>query len=629
MRDRDRDTFEIRVLHTFLMGNDYMAVLLSCQAISKAFGNRQLFENFTFGVNDGERLGLIGPNGSGKSTLLKLLAQVEALDSGVLSVRRGLRWGYVAQEEAFAADVSAAEVLTAALHDQHLDAAKRDHRVDRMLDRIGFSDIARRAPMETLSGGWRKRVALARELVREPDLLFMDEPTNHLDLEGILWLERLLAHAAFAFVLVSHDRLFLEHTTNRIVELNRRFPEGSFSAPGTYSDFLLKREEFLDGQLKTQKSLESKVRRESEWLKRGPPARTTKSRARIDEAGRLIQDLAETRMRNTQGTVSIDFVSTKRQANKLLLLKNVGKRLGERTLIENLDLRFAPGMKVGLLGGNGCGKTTLLRLLSGELDPDSGEIERAEQLRVVYFDQNREQLDKDLTLRRALSPLGDTLSYRGQPVHVSAWAQRFLFLPEQLDMPIWELSGGEQARVMLARMMLKPADMLLLDEPTNDLDIPSLEVLEDSLEEFPGAVVLVTHDRFMLRKLSTTLLGLDGLGGVRQFSSYEQWETAQTGTSRTREDKTPKEAQPKTLESGESPKKNKKLSYKEKLEWERMEATILATEAHVQVLQKELEAPTMASDIKKLQAHCQTLAEAQAGVERLYTRWQELEAKQL
>ncbi|MBI3828409.1 MAG: ABC-F family ATP-binding cassette domain-containing protein [Planctomycetes bacterium] len=618
-----------------------MAVLLSVQALGKSFGARRLFADLSFGVEEGERLGLIGPNGSGKSTLLRLLAQIDPPDSGALVVKRQLRRGYVPQEEIFPPGATAEEILHAALQDEPLDEARRANRVAVVLGRIGFADDRRRAAVETLSGGWRKRVAIARELVREPDLLLMDEPTNHLDLEGILWLEKLLAQASFACVVVSHDRLFLEHTATRIVELNRRYPGGCYSAPGTYSDFLLKREEFLQGQFKTQQALESKVRRETEWLKRGPPARTTKARARIDEAGRLIDELAETRQRNTQGAVKMDFAATGRQANKLLVLKKVSKSLGERKLIGGLDLVLSPGMKLGLLGGNGSGKTTFLRLLAGELELDAGSIERAERLRVVYFDQTRESLDKEATLRRALAPSGETVTFRDQPMHVSAWARRFLFLPEQLDMPVKDLSGGEQARILLARMMLRPADLLLLDEPTNDLDIPSLEVLEESLDDFPGAVVLVSHDRFMLQKLSTDILGLDGRGGARLFSDYTQWERAQeelrlaaakaqkaaaSKSASNLQAQPPKDAQKDS--QAEPPRKAKRLSYNEQREWNGMEDAILESEAAVQALQQELARPEIAADIKKLQDRCHALSEAQARVETLYARWKELEEKQ-
>ena len=609
-----------------------MGVLFSCQSISKTYGTRLLFEDLTFGVNDGERLGIIGPNGAGKSTLMKILAGLEQPDDGVLNVRRNLRMSYLPQDDVFEPGENAESLLSAALEDEHLSDEAKSNRIDTVLGRVGFAHDWRRAPIETLSGGWRKRVSIARQLIRNPDLLIMDEPTNHLDLEGILWLEKLLANAPFACILVTHDRYFLETAANRIFELNRCYPEGFFSTPGSYSQFITKREEFLSGQLQAQKALEGKVKREIEWLRKGPPARTTKSQARIDSAGRMIDELTATKFRNNQGgKVRIDFTSTERQANKLLVMKKVTKSLGERKLIDGLDLVLSPGMKLGLLGRNGSGKTTFLRLITGELQPDTGTVERAERLRVVCFDQNREQLDQNATLRRALAPTGDTVSFRDQPVHVAAWAKRFLFRTEQLEMPVRSLSGGEQARILIARLMLRPADLLLLDEPTNDLDINSLEVLEESLADFPGALILVTHDRYMLRRLSSDILGLDGKGGADQYTDYTQWENAQLQIregDRRGEDKGRKNDGEKPSADKTGRASNKRLSFKEQKEFEQIEAQIMESEAAVETILKKLEDPVVAADPKMLHEHCEQLAEAHERVDGLYSRWQELEEKQ-
>ncbi len=355
-----------------------------------------------------------------------------------------------------------------------------------LLGKVGFADAEQ--AVDSLSGGWRKRLSIARELIRGPDLLLLDEPTNHLDLEGILWLEKLLANAPFSFLLVSHDRYFLENATNRIVELSSAYADGYLSTNGTYSDFLVKREEYLGAQAARQQSLAGQVRREIEWLHRGAKARTTKAKGRIQQAGQLMQDLSDLKTRNAQsGAAKIDFVASNRQTRKMLAAKNVSKSFGGRQLFSGLDLVLSPGTKLGLLGPNGSGKSTLIRLLAGQDSPDAGEIWRAEQLRIVLFDQSRRQLDKSQTLRDALSPTGETVSYRGSSMHVTAWAARFLFRKEQLDLPVGDLSGGEQARVLIAQLMLQPADLLILDEPTNDLDISSLEVLEESLSDFPGA----------------------------------------------------------------------------------------------------------------------------------------------
>ncbi len=284
---------------------------------------------------------------------------------------------------------------------------------------------------------------------------------------------------------------------------------------GNYSEFLEKREDFLEAQKKQTEALATKVRREIEWLRRGPKARTGKSRARIDSAGRLIEEFSAANQRARGGTAKIDFTASDRKTKRLIEAEDIGITLGGRRLFQNLTLTLSPGVRIGLVGANGSGKTTLLKLLAGELEPDEGEIRRADRLQIVSFAQDRgAHLDPSISLRRALCPEGDMVIYRDRTIHVAGWAKRFLFLDEQLEMPVSKLSGGERARVMIARLMLATADVLLLDEPTNDLDIPTLEVLEDSLLDFPGAIVLVSHDRYLLDRVSTIVIGLDGGEGT-------------------------------------------------------------------------------------------------------------------
>jgi len=425
---------------------------------------------------------------------------------------------------------------------------------------------------------------------------------------------------------VSHDRYFLENVTNRVVELNRAYADGYLSASGSYSDFLQKREESLEAQSAQQKSLAGRVRREVEWLKRGAKARTTKAKGRIDQAGRMMEELAELKARNTQaGAIQIDVAATQRQTRKLLVAKDLSKSLGGRTLFRHLNLVLSPGMKLGLLGPNGSGKSTLIRLLAGQSQPDEGQIWRANGLRIVLFDQGRRQLDKSQTLRRALSPSGDNLSVNGRPMHVSGWAQKFLFRPEQLDMPVGDLSGGEQSRVLIANLILQPADLLILDEPTNDLDIPSLEVLEESLGEFPGALVLVTHDRFMLDRVSTEILALDGSGGEQTYASLWQWEAAQE-QKQGKPASQPKSSAPKAAPKP-APPGPKRLTWAEQRELEQMEQKILEAEEQLHSHQKRMEDPAVISDHVKFRDVCAKVAEAQEKVQSLYERWQDLEAR--
>jgi ATP-binding cassette subfamily F protein uup len=598
-----------------------MPLLASCSALSKTFGSRTLFENISLGISEGERLGLIGPNGSGKSTLLKILSGRLEPDSGSVSLRRATRIGYLPQETDFPAGQTVMEVIAQALAGQHLDDMERAARINLTLGRAGFDDPS--AAADSLSGGWRRRLGIARELALQPEVLFLDEPTNHLDLEGILWLEKQLTAAPFASVVVSHDRYFLDNVVNAMAEIDRIYPEGLFRVAGSYADFVEKKSAFLHAQSNRQEALANMVEREVEWLRRGAKARTRKSKARIDDAGRLMRDLADLESRSVKAVTQIDFTATDRRTKRLVAVESVSKELGGRALFRNLSFVLAPGTRLGLLGRNGTGKTTLLRILTGELEPDSGRVERAPALRVVYFDQAREQLDVSQTLRQGLGAHGDHVIYQDRPIHVAGWAKRFLFDSGQLDRPMASLSGGEQARVLIARLMLQPADLLLLDEPTNDLDIPTLEVLEESLSEFPGALVLVTHDRYLLDRVSTVVLGLDGHGGAEVYADYWQWEAAQ-GRVLPKPEKEAAAAAPRPPAAAGK----KKLSYLEAREWEQMEARILEAEAELEAVRAEMQSPDVVSDGVRLHQCYQKMQTAEARVAELYARWAELEAKQ-
>ncbi len=510
-----------------------MPPILNAQSVTKQFGARPLFQDISITVEDGARIGLIGPNGAGKSTLLAVLAGQIEPDSGELAVRKRARAAYVPQDSRFPAAISIRAVLETALSAAHVNEAEREGRLRELAGRAGFEDL--NAEAAALSGGWRKRLAIIEALVSDPEVMLLDEPTNHLDLAGIEWLEELLTSSSFAAVTVSHDRYFLESTSSEIIELNRVYADGLLRVKGNFSRFLEDREAYLEAQGRQQESLRNQVRTEIEWLRRGPKARTTKSKARIDTANAMIGQLAAMDSRTSVSTAGIDFAASQRKTKRLAEFQDVacdvpdGEDEGGRRLFTGLNFILTAGMKVGLVGPNGSGKTTLLRLLRGEIEPAEGNIRRAEALRMVYFSQTRE-LDESLTLRRALAPEGDGVIYQGRTVHVASWAARFLFTGEQLNQPVRNLSGGERARVLIAKLMLEPADVLLLDEPTNDLDIPTLEILEENLLEFPGALVLVTHDRYLLNRVASTVLGLDGRGRTGQFADYGQWETWLGGT---------------------------------------------------------------------------------------------------
>jgi len=599
-------------------------MLLSCESISKSYGVKPLFSNLSIGLSEGDRVGLIGPNGSGKSTLLKILAGIEDPDDGTRSLRRHVRLSYVPQESTFPPDLTVEEVLAQTLREEGLDPHEESGRIARALSLGEFPDSEQ--SVRTLSGGWKKRLAIARSLLMEPDVLMMDEPTNHLDVEGILWLERLLKSETRAYLVISHDRRFLESVAERMIELNRIYPQGRLEAAGRYSDFLEAREANLEAQANEHATLANKVRREVEWLRRGPKARTTKAKARIDAAGALISDLADRDSRRELAPAGIDFTASGRKSKQLIVAQQLGKSLGSRPIVKDLELILGPGQRLGLLGPNGSGKSTLMKLLAGTLKPDTGTVTRADKLRIVTFEQHRESLDQQMPLRRALAPAGgDSVIYQDRSIHLVSWAKRFLFRPEQLDLPVSRLSGGEQARLLIARLMLQPADVLMLDEPTNDLDIPTLDVLEENLLEFPGALILVTHDRWLLDRVSTMMLALDGKGNAEWFADFAQWEAAQERGASGSSSPVPTRA---ASNNGPKPKQARKgLSHSEQKEWDKIEGLIVKAEAAVASCQAATEDRTVMSDAAALQARYTALAAAQTEVERLYARWTELEEK--
>jgi len=597
--------------------------ILNAQGVSKTFGAAPLFQNVCFTVGEGDRIGLIGPNGAGKSTLLQILMGRVPPDSGEIAIRKLARLSQVAQESQFAPGETVRSIIERALVAASVPHAEREGRAAETLGRVGFADF--NVDTASLSGGWRKRLAIAEALVQEPDVLLLDEPTNHLDLTGIEWLEGLLQSARFACVVVSHDRYFLENAATSVVELNRLYPEGVLRVAGNYSAFLEKKEEFLEAQTKRQEALENRVRREIEWLRRGPKARTTKAKARVDRAQELIRELADMDARGRSASAKIDFSSSDRKTKRLIEIQQASFRIGGRTLFEDLDFIVTAGMRVGLVGPNGSGKTTLLRLLRGDLLPSTGEIRRADSLRIVHFDQNRE-IDPTLTLARALAPDSDSVVYGERVIHVASWASRFLFTAEQLHQPVSRLSGGERARILIANLMLEPADVLLLDEPTNDLDIQTLEILEESLLEYRGALVMVTHDRYLLDRVSTVVLGLDGMGAAGCFADYSQWDEWQKARKQLiaaesrRRDPTP-------IPRAATLSGKKKLSYLEAREFAAIEQRIADAEQVLAFKRGAFEDPAIASDGPRLLAAEAEMIAAQKVLDELYVRWAELEQK--
>lgn len=592
-----------------------MTLLLNCQSLSKSFGNRVLFQDLSFSVFSEDRVGLIGPNGTGKSTLLKIFSGAEPPSAGTISPRKGLRIGYVPQSAEFGDETPAEVLLNTLESEREMPSYEKELLVATWLSKLGFSGSEPLAGR--LSGGWKKRLSLAQVLLLSPDLLLLDEPTNHLDLEGILWLEKFLLKEAPCFILVSHDRYFLQTMVNRVVEINPVYPNGLFSIKGSYTRFLEKKEEFIQGQLEQERSQASKARRELDWLRRSPKARTTKSKSRVSDAHDLLQELSQTQNRNRQKKASIEFSASHRETRKLLIGTNLLKELDGRTLFQQLNFTISPGTRMGLMGPNGSGKTTLLQIMAGEFSPDQGTLKTADDLKIVYFDQHRRLLPMNITLRQALSPQGDFVDFHGKKIHINGWCKRFLFTPDILDMPLENLSGGERARISIAHLMLQPADVLLLDEPTNDLDISTLETLEESLLEFPGAVILITHDRCLLERVCNTLLVLGSLDQP-VFADYHQWEASLKSVANLEKNKETKPTQPSN---------KPKLTYAEKKEHGQIEGQILKMEQEIRGLNLLLEDPAVSQDPPQLQSVCTQIGLAEIRLEQLYLRWDFLEKK--
>jgi ATP-binding cassette subfamily F protein uup len=584
-----------------------MAVLLSLDNISKSFGAKTLFKDVCLTVDQGDRIGIIGDNGTGKSTLTKIMVDLESADTGNIARKKNLRMAYIPQVSEHEEDNSVWDIVkgktTSGLKDIDVTIATA-------LSLVGFDDFSIKA--NTLSGGWKKRLDIACGIVNEPELLILDEPTNHLDLAGLVWLEDFLGSAYFTWIMVSHDRSLLERSVNRIVEINKRYDGYVFQSHGKYHDFLERRILYMEQQKSQEVVMSNIVRREVEWLCRGPKARATKAKYRMDEAKDLIGELAELRSKMMTSKTEIDFSSSKRKTKDLIKIKSLSKSFGNKDILKDFSFNFTNNLRIGLLGGNGTGKSTLLKLLSKKTEPDQGKIEYAENLKIVYFDQGRDSLDLDQTLKQALADGSDTLIFKDRPVHLTSWVKRFGFTPEQIDSVLGKLSGGEQARVLIAKLMLASADVLLLDEPTNDLDITTIETLEDSLLEFEGLLVLVSHDRYLISRVCELFIGFTGDGKVELFADYTQWEKSLKPNKKVQKERTIKT------------KKKTKLSYKENLELQKTEKQIEVLEEKIRSLHAQMSDPQNFSDFVLLNNLTEELRTSEETLQKAYHRWEEL-----
>jgi ATP-binding cassette subfamily F protein uup len=564
-----------------------MAVLSLTDA-QLAFGHVALLDHAEFSLEAGERVGLIGRNGTGKSSLLKIIGGLSRLDDGLLVMQQGIKIAYVEQEPQFDADASVYEAVAAGLGDlptwlaqydaltmqlggaddaavmeqmhglqAKLDAADAWNlktRIESTLDRL---NIDKQAIVGTLSGGMQKRVALARALVGAPDVLLLDEPTNHLDFTSIQWLEGLLREYRGSVLFITHDRRFLDNVATRIIELDRG---RLLSFPGNFSAYQARKKELLANEAVENAKFDKFLAQEEVWIRKGVEARRTRNEGRV----KRLEDLRRQRSarREQQGQVKLDVATGERSGKIVADLIDVSKRFGDRVIVRDFSATVLRGDKVGLIGPNGAGKTTLLKLILGEEQADSGTVRQGARLQVAYFDQMRAQLNEETSLVDTISPGSDWVEINGQRRHVMTYLGDFLFAPERARSPVKSLSGGERNRLLLARLFAKPANVLVLDEPTNDLDIDTLELLEELLTEYEGTVFLVSHDRAFLDNVVTQVIVAEGEGRWREYvGGYSDWERMRPAPSAPVA-KPAEKAQPRPAPA-EAPAPKRKLSYKE------------------------------------------------------------------
>ena len=583
-----------------------MAVLTLLNA-QLAYGHVALLDHADFALESGERVGLIGRNGTGKSSLLKILAGLEKADDGTLQFQQKLRLTYVAQEPILEPEVTVFTAVRSGLNtvidlierytsgegdlDQLQDAIEAqdgwnwEQRVNETLHRLHLEPDTL---IKTLSGGTRKRVALAQALVAQPQVLLLDEPTNHLDLDSILWLENLLLEFKGSIVTITHDRSFLDRVATRIVELDR----GHLSSyPGNFAAYLVQKEEQLAQEAVVNAKADKLLAQEEVWVRKGVEARRTRSQSRIT---RLQQLRAQrTARRETLGSVKMDIAAGARSGKLVAELTEVSKTFGNRTVVRDFSATILRGDKIGLIGANGAGKTTLLKLILGELQADSGQVRQGANLQVAYFDQMRNALNLDATLEDFISPGSEWIEIGNKRQHVKSYLGDFLFSPARANSPVRSLSGGERNRLLLARLFARPANVLVLDEPTNDLDIDTLDLLEELLQDYPGTVFLVSHDRTFLNNVVTSIIAHEGDGRRREYAGgIEDWLTqakrGQAILAAAAPATASKEAPAAPLNPTTRAPGGAKLSYKEQKELETLPELIDALEREQGQLRQEL-----------------------------------------
>ncbi|MBH24857.1 MAG: ABC transporter [Myxococcales bacterium] len=635
--------------------------ILNARQLSKSYGPRVLFTDASLVVDDGEKIGVIGVNGSGKSTLFKILAGEVEPDDGVIAVRRGASVGYLSQSPRFPEGATPRSVVAGvmkpvsdaiarwnditgeladapverheALLEEQAELQRQiergggwawEHHVENVIERLGIQEQID-APVESLSGGQHRRVALARLLLSNPDLMILDEPTNHLDADTIEWLEGELKSYPGAVLMVTHDRYFLDHIVTRIVEFDHITQE-LISHPGSYQAYMDNKLERLQQRARSEEKRTNLLRTELEWLRRGPKARGTKAKARIQRA----EALKEAGPASTEKSIQMTFKADRKLVGRILEVEGVAKAYDDKRLFEEVGFIMQRGDRVGLVGPNGSGKSTLIRLLMEQEEPDAGTITWGKNTRPGLLDQYRSGLDPEHTVLEAISPHSDMLQIGDRQVHKRTYLREFLFEGGEVMKKVESLSGGERCRLLLARMILEGSNFLILDEPTNDLDISSLQTLEQALLDFKGCVLLVTHDRYFLNKVCTSILAIEEgeitlYEGDYDFYRKRRDERERQARELELEEKRREQERVRTEARAEAPRK---LSWKEKQELESIEEVILETEERRDAVEGQLADPALYRDHPERVAPLTSeLADLNTQVEGLYARWEELEAR--
>lgn len=601
-----------------------MTTLVTLQAAELAFGDLPLLDKANLVIQDGERIGLIGRNGTGKSSLLRVVAGVDKLDDGVRNVMDGLKIAYVSQEPYLPErDTIFDSLVSRGGLDEIADEREKWQmlaRLDEYLHRFQMQGDQR---PETASGGERKRAALALAFAMQPDLLLLDEPTNHLDIDAILTLENLVCteyKGAKSLMVITHDRAFLDAVSTRIIELDRGILR---SFPGNFAQYESRKEEQLQAEEVANRKFDKFWSQEEAWIRKGIEARRTRNEGRVRRLERLRQERAARRERIGQLNLNID--AGMKSGKIVAELEKVSLSFGDKIIVKDLDFRLLRGDRLGLIGHNGVGKSTLISLILGKRQPDSGSVKLGTNLQIAYFDQLREQLDPNKTVAETISPGSEWIEIGGVKKHVMAYLSDFLFPPRRANSPVANLSGGERNRLLLARLFALPANLLVLDEPTNDLDIDSLELLEQTLQTYPGTLILVSHDRRFLDNVVTEVLAPEGNGKWREYvGGYSDWLAYRPKTA-----EPPKESNAEKT-SNKKPRANNKvkLTFKESKELSELPDRLTNLEGERDALLKDMSTPEyFQKSSEALRADAEHLQQLQDDIEKLYARWDELEAK--